>query len=240
MAKRDPNTPTLTLSQEGEDGDILRCMVLLPNAGLKGGIKLLRIRGYLAVTSLELVFNGFDELLVNGDERSLSGSVSLEMVYEDGEAERHELARYAAPLPKKQDGRFTSADLLNAKKRIESSWQQVFKSALANISKLTQIQDQHSPSSIKSSGWRGAFLNQFGPQAGIGLYLKTGILFLIAAFLLLAVISKAMNMFMPQTNTNPLDATALVNDHENTMNKIYDDLGIDRSKLSDDLSCFSE
>lgn len=232
MAKHDPSAPVIFLAREGEAGDVLRCMVIAPGFGSK----IVRLRNYNAVSSLSLEVEGFDEMQVDGVLRSLPGRVFLRVEMESGDPRVFKIAEYNAPITVNNGSRFTASEILDKRKQIEGQWQSAFKDALIAVSEsASTAQDNLAPVSKPRTKPVLSALTPTTKKDWVirGVFCVCALVFIFASIKMFAVSSELKKQGATST-------VALADEHEDAMAKVYEDLGIDRSKLTNDLSCFSE
>lgn len=207
------------------DLDLLRIAITPPLNALSGKqTKFIQLKDAGDIRVTRVVVEGFDELFGCGGSTYISGEVFLEIERVDG-VSRIPIAQYDHPF--KRDGRINTGAIAAERNNIIEAWSTAYLSAIAT------------PSTAVSKSMSEHLGNMFRLDTGWS-KLKITLIALLSIYIVLAIYSKVLDIgAKQQKNKSPVVAD-LMADHEDIMENVYAELGVDRSKLTNDLSCFAE
>lgn len=132
------------------------------------------------------------------------------------------------------------------RKEIVDSWQNAFLLALDDYnSSISNDSTLNRNNSNPQSNPKGMNLNKFFPNIDgyFGNFIKLSICFLLIGFIGymgLNIYGKAMQVQNTRSTNISLNPTALAQNQKDVVDETFKEMGIDRSKLTSDLSCFAE
>lgn len=236
--------PVLKLGRKpcGDSEHLICSIKTTAPENLAGESRVFTVENYPQISSLSLEVAFDDELITVGSSQYISGSIILVAAYLDKPEQRIELTRPQLLVPppaadSKGRVRYNMPYLNEIRTQVENIWKDAFKSALVALDSMSSSDGEVAPDQSKTDG----LLSRLKAVVSAKSRIKD---FLIAGSVV-AVIFYGFDNFGGGKSaaikaTDPLDPAALSAQHEATMDKIYQDLGIDRSKMDNDLSCFSE
>lgn len=200
------------------------------------------ILDYPTVSELNLAFDGFDELEVTPDNKFyIKGRVYLEIHRPSAEVERilisspHVSVINHTSIKRHQINESTNFN--QNRQTIFSKWQEQFADAVDDLhyySTEKETVNNTEPTRHAQPVYRSPRKRRFRPNLA---YLFTASL-VVVAFVLAFYLSSQRGA--APTATQNTDVWALAAQQNADVDKVFTDMGIDRSKLTADLSCFTD
>lgn len=205
---------------------------------------LLKLLKYKSITSMKLCFEGFDYFDETNNQKRISGKVFLEVSRNDV-VEKHLLASPTVEIPNSKRRFGTSRDNLftlgEVRKYIINAWNCEFSESQDQLYQAINTPEQnHNSLQVKE---KSSFIKQIKillPRGRAFKILGATVLCLITIYLGLNIYSKVINLSAQKSAIKSLDAESLAKQQDQQLNEAFLDIGIDRSKLTSDLSCFVE
>lgn len=247
MRKLDYSSPDMFINRISIDGsDYLEIFVDTPIGSVSRTPKMIRLKDEFS--QLELSFEGFESLSKNTDgQEVISGDIYIIAKYKLRE-QKHLLASPILTVSKKRQGYkrkkiSNTASFLQLTKEIKTDWQSSFSEALDNVSNTTPLYSPTKPpegTKLKKRNRSSDFWDFSGFYGG---FVKLISVFLIISgigYLCLSIYGKALQVETTRNTALSLDPEALAKNQKDVVDETFKEIGIDRNKLTSDLSCFVE
>lgn len=246
MKKLDDFSPLIIINRLSKDS--MDIYVDVPSGSVTHNPKLLRLPSRFS--QLELITEGFDSIEKNDEGvEFISGNVFL--VIDNNDQNKMLLASPKITTVDRKIGfkkqRVSNSQTIKIlRKEISDTWQEVFLIALERFnssSPLTINSDSHAQATPqrKASSRNTPFI--FDLNGIFGNFVKLSICFLLLSllgYLCLNLYGKAMQVQNTRNTNISLNPTALAKNQTDVVDQTFKEMGIDRSKLTSDLSCFAE
>lgn len=246
MKKLDDFNPLVIINRLSNDS--MDIYVDVPSGSVTRNPKLLRLPSIFS--QLELITEGFDSIEKNNEGvEFISGNVFL--VIDNNYQDKILLTSPKIATVDKKSGfkkqRVSNSQTIKIlRKEISDTWQEVFLIALErfnsslplSISNVSNVQVNHQR---RASTWNTPF--PFNLSGIFGNFVKLSICFLLLSllgYLCLNLYGKAMQVQNTRNTNISLNPTALAKNQTDVVDQTFKEMGIDRSKLTSDLSCFAE
>ena len=246
MKKLDDFSPLVIINRLSNDS--MDIYVDVPSGSVTRNPKLLRLSSVFS--QLELITEGFDSIEKNNEGiEFISGNVFL--VINNNDQDKILLASPKITTVDKKSGfkkqRVSNSQTIKIlRKEISDTWQEVFTIALERFNSSSPLSisnashAQANPQRRASSGNTPFLFNLSGI---FGNFVKLSICFLLLSllgYLCLNLYGKAMQVQNTRNTNISLNPTALAKNQTDVVDQTFKEMGIDRSKLTSDLSCFAE
>lgn len=246
MKKLDNFSPLVLINRLPNDS--MEIYVDVPSGSLSRNPKLLRLPSFF--TQLELVTEGFD-LVEKNDQgvEFISGNVFL--VIDNNDQSKILLSSPKITTVDKKVGlkkqRISNTQTIKIlRKEISDTWQEVFLNALERFNSISPITLSNESSTQLNTQRKASSRNKrsiFELNGFFGNFVKLSICFLLLSllgYLCLNLYGKAMQVQNTRNTNISLNPTALAKNQTDVVDQTFKEMGIDRSKLTSDLSCFAE
>lgn len=245
MPKKNPETPILRQSTICIDGvDAINIFVdTTSDIDLNRQPKNISVRNSNSIIESQLSIQGFDTIeKINGHE-IMKGEIYLSIKRFDGSKEDILLhSPHINTCRLTSEKKSKTLQLEDFRKEVNKLWQDAFYHSFALKSEANEVNKLITTPFPKSQSLLTELLASLRNLKPKGI---TKIL--IYCFCIFAILVMGLNLYekslkvKAQYNANKaVDPSMLVSEHDEILNKAFADMGIDRSKISNDLSCFSE
>lgn len=246
MRKLENPTPDISIHRLSVDNaDYLEIFIDTPSGSKTRTPKLFRVSDDF--TELTLSFEGFDSFNKDASgQEMISGDIYMTATY----ASASKVSKYKLASPSmlintqkqsyKRNKISNTASLIHLSKEIKSEWQAVFSDALDNVvcaNTPTQPMNKTRQNKVIAP------IKPFEISGTFGVFLKTifSILMLILlAYVCLSFYNKTLQVKATSSTVLSLNPEALAKNQKDVVDETFKEIGIDREKLTSDLSCFVE
>lgn len=247
MRKLDNCTPDIFINRISIDkNDYLEIFIDTPTGSDQRTPKMLRLKdGLEEFSQLELTFEGFEGLNKNTyGQEILSGFIYLILKSESA----HEKILLASPdltVSKYKQGYkrnkvSNTANFNELVKELKKEWQFAFSEALDNASPVQQLAAPHNSSQYKKKNKSPIYFENSNIFSSIVKIIIVVLLLSGVAYLGLTAYGKALQVETTRNTALSLNPSALAKNQKDVVDETFKEIGIDRSKLTSDLSCFAE
>lgn len=211
----------------------------------KQNSQITNLPNYDSIESISLYFEGFDCINITAQNiETLSGNIFL-MVTRGQNVENVLIASPVICLSNRKSlfnnhKKSVNSNLKELRASLFQEWNESFSDSYDELhtQSVTLIsKPDPKPLGLPSIPFR---LKEYLPRNKLINGLIISILVLTVGFLGMTVYSKSIHLSAQKTAVKSLDAAALAKQQDEQLNEAFLELGIDRSKLTSDLSCFVE
>lgn len=196
-------------------------------------------------TQIEIIVEGFDSFEKNeSNDEYITGRVSL-LVFEGNSSKSYLLATPKVTLTEtnsriKKQRQSRTANLFSLRKQVSDIWQDCFVYALDSICNNESTNINLQKTQNRTSNNKTNFLDANGFFGNL-IKISVCLLFLfLIGFLGLNIYGKAMQVKNIKDTSTSLNPNALAKNQQDVVDETFKQMGIDRAKLTSDLSCFAE
>lgn len=247
MRKLDNFSPEILINRLSIDScNYLQVFVDAPTESSLRSPKIIRLED--TFSEIELDFEGFDMISKNSHgQEFISGDIYLVSKYEATERKYILASPKILTLEKHQSHKrkkiSSTASLIQLSKEIKSEWQASFADALDDAS--TPISRSATPISSKTmdAKWKNKITDFFSLSGPLGIFVKIVLTIMIlnaTGYIAISLYNKTLQAKNIKNTAQSLDPVALAKNQTDIVDETFKEMGIDRNKLTSDLSCFAE